>query len=199
MESANNRHRIAWNLHNLIGQRFGRLVVVGRQPSQKRANGHSRARWMVRCDCGTVKSVIGQSLTRAKPKQGRWARTISCGCAKSERDPQTAIRSVCCFIRHGAIRRGISFNMSVADVARIIVRPCFFCGELPGQVYSANGHNFKHNGIDRLNSEFGYTVANSVPCCSICNQMKRQFPLNVFLDKIMRIHERMEEIRAIQR
>lgn len=68
-------------LIDLTGQRFGRLVVLQKDPvNYKRTTLHpygikvytSMARWIVRCDCGTVKSVLGINL-----KNGR---TQSCGC-----------------------------------------------------------------------------------------------------------------------
>lgn len=61
---------------DLTGQRFGRLVVEGRD--------HTRAKWVYwicRCDCGKKKSVIGASL-----KSGG---TRSCGCLHDENSKNT--------------------------------------------------------------------------------------------------------------
>jgi hypothetical protein len=55
------------SLRNLVGQRFGRLVVVARDGSRS-----SFAAWSCQCDCGKTKTVIGVSLTGGK--------TTSCGC-----------------------------------------------------------------------------------------------------------------------
>lgn len=55
---------------NLVGQRFGKLVVVERTGSNKRGD----ARWLCKCDCGKTKTV-----TRGHLVQGS---TASCGCAK---------------------------------------------------------------------------------------------------------------------
>ena len=57
-------------LNNLIGRRFGRLVVVNRAaPNDKQ----KRVRWACRCDCGNVITVRTDGL-----KTGS---TASCGCA----------------------------------------------------------------------------------------------------------------------
>ena len=60
---------------DLTGQRFGRLVVIGRADpaSDKRGN----ARWRCLCDCGNDKDVRGFDLRRG--------RTTSCGCLQKER------------------------------------------------------------------------------------------------------------------
>lgn len=58
-------------LIDLTGKRFGRLTVLGRsqEPSEK-------VKWICKCDCGTVKSINGNSL--------RNGNTRSCGCFKTE-------------------------------------------------------------------------------------------------------------------
>ena len=57
---------------NLIGRRFGRLVVVAESPERK----HGRKTWICRCDCGNETAVIDTSLGKA---------TNSCGCLRRER------------------------------------------------------------------------------------------------------------------
>lgn len=57
---------------NLIGQKFGRLTVI--DFADKSNTG--KTKWMCKCDCGTVKSVLADSLKSGK--------TISCGCARLE-------------------------------------------------------------------------------------------------------------------
>lgn len=54
--------------YNIIGQRFGRLTVIGRESSG------SHAKFLCRCDCGREIIVRGDSLRSGK--------TISCGCDK---------------------------------------------------------------------------------------------------------------------
>lgn len=54
---------------DLIGQKFGKLEVVGQAES---AGG--KRRWVCRCDCGRETVVFGTNLTRGT--------TVSCGCKK---------------------------------------------------------------------------------------------------------------------
>lgn len=58
-------------LRDLTGQRFGRLVVLSRGPS----DGHG-AVWNCICDCGTAKLAKAQRLTQGN--------TRSCGCLQRE-------------------------------------------------------------------------------------------------------------------
>ena len=57
---------------NLIGKRFGRLLVLEFSHKNKFGNFH----WKVKCDCGKENITCGNSLTRGKTK--------SCGCLQSE-------------------------------------------------------------------------------------------------------------------
>lgn len=59
---------------DLVGQRFGRLVVVRFLPDDSKF-----ARWEVICDCGTRKEVMMQSFLRGLTK--------SCGCLARENHP----------------------------------------------------------------------------------------------------------------
>jgi hypothetical protein len=54
--------------NNLIGKRFGKLVVLDR--AENDASGHTR--WLCQCDCGNQKVVSGASLMKGH--------TQSCGC-----------------------------------------------------------------------------------------------------------------------
>ncbi len=62
---------------NLIGQRFGRLIVVEGAPNHK----GGQARWVCRCDCGNETVNLSANL-RGKGAQ-------SCGCLSRERARET--------------------------------------------------------------------------------------------------------------
>ena len=57
---------------NLIGKRFGRLLVISRDGSNK----HQKAIWLCKCDCGKTKTIKGNALQSGN--------TMSCGCIQKE-------------------------------------------------------------------------------------------------------------------
>lgn len=69
-----NRERIA---AKLVGQRFGKLTVIGRAEDKERQNSAKAIQWLCRCDCGLEEIVIGQFL-----KHG--VRTQCKRCAREE-------------------------------------------------------------------------------------------------------------------
>lgn len=64
---------------DLTGQRFGRLVVIGR--ADPACDKHGSARWHCRCDCGNETDALGRHL--------RLGRSASCGCLRRERAADT--------------------------------------------------------------------------------------------------------------
>jgi hypothetical protein len=61
---------------NMVGRRFGRLVVQSRARNGDDYDGHVRAMWNCLCDCGVTKVIDARSL--------RAGATKSCGCFRSE-------------------------------------------------------------------------------------------------------------------
>ena len=56
------------SLIDLTGQRFGRLIVLGRGPNTNQG----KPRWNCQCDCGNITTPAGSSLQQRL--------TVSCGC-----------------------------------------------------------------------------------------------------------------------
>lgn len=79
--------------HNLqAGRRVYLWTLLHPVPPAISRSGRKRARWKCRCDCGTEKDVLEQSLTLALRSDDGGSR--SCGCLASERST-----------RHGHTRR----------------------------------------------------------------------------------------------
>lgn len=60
---------------DLTGERFGRLIVVGRAGSHRSPSGAVRATWLCRCECGNMTTVTTDALRKT---------TKSCGCYGNE-------------------------------------------------------------------------------------------------------------------
>lgn len=71
--------------------------------------------------------------------------------------------------KNGAEERGIKWTLKFEDYERIIQDPCFYCANQLGEPTKLAG------GLDRLNSNKGYSLSNVVSCCVVCNVMKGNF------------------------
>ena len=61
--------------------RFGRLVVIDQAEDSVTPSGRHHKRWLCQCDCGNVKEINADNLTRGL--------TLSCGCLQKEQTKQT--------------------------------------------------------------------------------------------------------------
>lgn len=108
-----------------------------------------------------------------------------------ERGQATRNEVVGRYIRH-AKDRGLEWALSDEQVDALFAGACNWCGEPPSNIgkRSRNHGDFRHSGIDRVDNTRGYVPGNVVSCCFVCNSMKREFPMGLFLDRVRRIARR---------
>jgi hypothetical protein len=95
-----------------------------------------------------------------------------------------------CFANHNnsyndykcsASRKELEFMLSNNDYDNIVKNNCYICGK--------ENDEFHKNGIDRFDSNKGYIIENTKPCCGECNYMKRDYEYNDFISKLQEIYE----------
>ena len=68
---------------DLVGRRFGRLVVLERAPMVRQYKYRNMYGWICKCDCGEVVEIGQSYLTSGKTK--------SCGCLRRETARETML------------------------------------------------------------------------------------------------------------
>ena len=175
----------AHNRLKLEGQRFMRLVVTG--SAGNHSNGESL--WECQCDCGNTTTTTGNRLTSGNTK--------SCGCYHKIRTRSlfkkplefTGAGKVLSSYRKRARESGRVFELDRDYFTDLIQHNCYYCGAVPGNRWKVHETEFIYQGVDRIDNAEGYTLDNCVPCCMICNKMKKAMSSKEFLDHIGRIHE----------
>ena len=71
------REKASLNLVNIVGERFGKILVLSRSEVPKGIKDNREAFFLCRCDCGKEKIIRGNSL--------RSGLTTSCGCFHKEK------------------------------------------------------------------------------------------------------------------
>ena len=175
-------------LVNIAGEVFGVWQVMGRAPM---INTRSAANWWCLCICGTFKAVPGSAL--------RNGQSFSCGCTRdykhnviSPTDPRVYAARHATY-RDTAVRRGLSFDLSLLEFIGVVTQACHYCGvsaSLPVRKARKYGQTLRMNGVDRVVNTIGYRPDNVVPCCTTCNAMKLTQNKEDFIARVKRIAAR---------
>lgn len=179
------------NLEDIIGRKFGRLTVIsyiGYIPK-------NRHMYLCKCDCGNCKEITRNSLIKGSTK--------SCGCLHDEQlsilnqgrtnFEKTHINNIRKHYKSSAKTRGIKFDLEYDDIKKIVVKRCYYCGLEYSNISKGRSDGnkcgvFYYNGIDRIDSNKGYTKDNIVPCCKFCNIAKNTMSQYEFYNLVQRIH-----------
>ena len=161
-------------LSELKGKRFGKLSVINF--SEISRNGHSR--WFVKCDCGTIKTVLGTHLIQNK--------TISCGCEwggrKNWKGSDNVSLTYFSSLRRGADggkgRKPINFDITIEFISDLLEKQQNKCA-LSGLPISIRS---KTASLDRIDSSLGYTENNVQWLHKDVNMMKRHYTTEYFTE-----------------
>lgn len=189
--------RIGAPAADITGQRFGSLVIVCATSDRQRGG----VVYVARCDCGREIKVTKQHVERM---------TTHCGCkgvgkarksmpgslgiaglnsgARHKASSRSAMRSIFAAYRQSARKRGFRFDISRTDFLEMIKRNCHYCGAPPSNERKAGDVVIIYNGIDRVDSSKGYSIANCVPCCRVCNIAKNAMSVDDFRDWVKNIY-----------
>lgn len=175
---------------DMTGKRFGRLVGISFNEDVSKQRGYRM--WNFQCDCGKLHIARANGVNEGKTK--------SCGClnrelslARATKAPGVAaLNSILYTYKYNAKRRGLSFDLSTEQFRHLISQNCHYCNQEPKECFAPNGKvndrtSTIANGIDRVDSNIGYTIENTVPCCGYCNYIKHDKTQEEFLAHIKRI------------
>lgn len=87
-------------------------------------------------------------------------------------------------IKYKAIQRGKVWNLTNIEAYKLIIAECNYCGFKPNWPET-------RVGIDRVNNEIGYEVANCVSCCFTCNSAKKELSTEEFVAWIKRVYSKI--------
>jgi len=181
-----------------VGKRKGKLIVL----SISEENNPKGRTCVVQCDCGTVKTMILSNLNLKT--------TIGCGCV---RDAYNTSKSLS--IEHLTVtkartdckrhlyeierKRGLqlTYELSDEEVLHLATSNCHYCNCPPDKVKKSNNgrkETLSIHGIDRKNSDIGYTSENCVSACWECNNMKGKIEYNAFIEKMKLILKNLKQL-----
>jgi hypothetical protein len=166
---------------NITGQKFAMLTAISCD-DERSSRIKTHTFWWFRCDCGKIRSIAKSCVMLG--------RTKSCGCLHRITNQNRSINwqgKVFTNYRNGANQRGLVFSLSREQFSEIIEKDCFYCGTHPDKTIGYYGQSYAYNGVDRVDNSRGYEPGNVVPCCSMCNLMKKAYSAEQFIEHAKKI------------
>lgn len=162
---------------DLTGKRFGKLKVVNFIGIDNRGTS-----WKLQCDCGNYTIRLSSNFKK-KHKQ-------SCGCvSKNPGKKKAGFERLFKDYKASAFRRGYEFKISKILFKKLTNELCYYCNSSPSPRYlKQTVHTLLANGLDRIDSNAGYTPNNVVTCCSRCNIAKNKLNQKDFLTLVEKIY-----------
>jgi len=176
---------------DIIGEKFNRLtvmklskVVTRNYPNGKYVNYYY---YLCKCDCGNSSIVLRSCL--------RQDGTKSCGCARRITKGEANFNLIFGNYKRLARKRNLRFALTREEFRFLTKQDCFYCGQPANQRHrNAKYYGaYVYNGLDRVDSNKGYTKENVVPCCKICNMAKGTRPLNDFKIWVKKVNKYLNE------
>lgn len=188
-------------LSNSLGKTYGRLTVL---EFTGEINKHGEKFVKCICDCGNEKICLLRLVRRGS--------TRSCGCKKLETSKENIKIGQKAQITNGKwkdpllqTQQSIFRKYSDGDITfelflTLSQQNCFYCNALPSNRSTCYGKShgitaerlknsyFIYNGLDRIDSSLGHTIANVVPCCANCNYAKLDRTQSDFFDWIKAVY-----------
>src|SRR3990167_4937289 len=133
--------------YNLIGRRFGKLLVTRFVKFVlRRRYGHEMV-LEAECDCGATIQLEASRFRGAK----------SCGCLWSRNilEPgESGFRSTISHMKRNARNRGYEWSLSEEFTRIILKKSCFYCGIKAGQITNRTRQKepYIYNGLDRVDN-----------------------------------------------
>lgn len=152
---------------------------------------------LVQCTCGTIVENRVSNI-----RSGHSTRCGKGSCKK----PRLGNKSINTPYYHlyknyynAAIKRGLSFELTLEQFKVLTVKNCFYCGRAPFQKlalkYCKTGEKRSleiiYNGVDRIDNKQGYVENNCTSCCGQCNRAKLHYSKEEFLLWISLIHNHL--------
>lgn len=178
-------------MRELVGVKLNRLLV------KEVVYKYNRRYLLCECECGNTTEVKTSHFTSSRIR--------SCGCYNNEirrkkkginknLKPDNYAAKYRIFKRYenDARRRCLLFNLSLADFENLTSKNCYYCGTEPGNIGKSrqSRSTYVYNGIDRINNDDGYFIANCVPCCKICNIAKQSLTQAKFLEWVFKVADK---------
>ena len=178
-------------IKNFSGMTFGELDVI--RDSMKRSSCGAVV-WECLCSCGCLVGRVGATLSGGRSRSCGHLKVSPAAIAKrsiKRRIEDAPIREYFRNYRASARTRKLDFVLTYEQFQELVTKNCYYCGDNPNLLMESRFDKKLLNGIDRMDNSLGYSLANCVPCCRVCNKIKSAMGHDSFIEHAHKISQYM--------
>ena len=168
------------------GEKYGKWTVIKKLYKKDR-----QQIYLCQCECGNQRQMRINNCKKSSMCLKCSAKFIP----KNKKEYGYASKkSKLIGYKSSARRRNIEWSLTDEQAIKLLGGNCHYCGRKPYKVHMNTVHSnggFLYNGIDRIDSDGGYTIDNCCSCCSQCNFAKLSMTENEFLNLIKLIYNNL--------
>jgi hypothetical protein len=122
-----------------------------------------------------AQKAYSRAWAKEKRKDPAYRKLISSRTRKWQQS--NPVKAALTAYRSRAKRQGLVFEFTDVDFKALIMQACHYCGLAASPL----------NGLDRVDSDLGYSYDNVVPACRQCNISKNNYTVAEFLSWAERV------------
>lgn len=170
--------------HYDVGQRYNNFVIIKKYSNKITKTGRIARCWECLCDCGKLFIITSKQIHRGQK---------SCGClsvsGRFHKFPTKLAIGNLRFnhYKQSAVSRNLSWELTKEEFSELLYSNCHYCHSEPLTLVKSRDHEIMVNGVDRVDSNIGYTTNNCVACCKFCNRAKSDATLEEFTAWLKRV------------
>ena len=156
----------------------------------------NRTYYKLQCKCGNFTTISSGAVKRYLKSDTVVKHVYGCvSCTANVRNKITGkifrkskgfstVTRIFANYKDRAQKKYMEFSLTREQFEKLIFNSCHYCGRFGTQsCYLGDNHNeLVYNGIDRMDSNKGYTISNCVTCCKTCNYGKRDLDFKEWLE-----------------
>jgi hypothetical protein len=188
---------MAYNSYNLIGQRFGNLIVVSRLGN----GGKNKCqRWLCNCECGNSVEKVTTELTNKRNKILCCNRKCKLHSGKHSilfKGYEDISGWLWCHIKTGARERDLEFSITIEYAWDLFIMQNRKCALSGIEICFSKSQEDRSNGtasLDRIDSTKGYVINNCQWVHKDINFMKQDLTEDEFIGwcQLVTLHQRIK-------
>lgn len=159
-------------------------------------SGRVRNSYLIECKCGNRRHIHLSEWKRLLTNTHK--SHIQAGCRQCsllstpiEKQTKAAYKNLYDNLKSSCTRINRVCSLSLEEASTLYQSNCYYCGTAPSNLYKSpnlNQFTLRYSGIDRIDSNKGYTNTNVVSCCFNCNRAKSNLDQREFLELVKKIY-----------